>query len=105
MSVSSHNLLVQESLLILGTGPNGDPRDRCLPGVLPACRSHAGGVQPVETVAVLTFALALGLSITCLAWGEAGGEQHQPYLCSDEEPLYALQGMGGRGLIWVLFLT
>lgn len=52
---------------------------------------------PVRNVIALTFALALGLSIPCLAWREIGREQHQPHLCSDEKPLYAVQGMlGGR---------
>lgn len=51
--------------------------------------------QPVGSLTDLTFALALGLPIPCLAWREVGREQHQPHLCSDEKPLYALQGTPG----------
>lgn len=43
-----------------------------------------------RNVTALTFALALGLSIPCVARREIGREQHQPHLCSDEKPLYAL---------------
>lgn len=103
MSITSCNLLVQEPLMV-GEPGNWAQWESCFQGqVLHACRSHSG-IQLVGTVAVLTSVLALGLSVACLAWGEAGGEQHQSHLCSDEEPLYALQGTpeGGRpgGLIW-----
>lgn len=50
------------------------------------------------------LSLTLGLSIPCLVGRETGREQHQPHLCSDEEPLHALQGMpGGReaGGFWL----
>ena len=43
-----------------------------------------------RNVTALTLALALGLSIPCIAWRETGREQYQPHLCSDEKPLYAL---------------
>ena len=53
---------------------------------------HMSVLQLVGMVTLLTFAFDLGLSIACLAWGEAGREQYQPHFCCDEEPLYALQG-------------
>ena len=63
--------------------------------LLSARWSHVLVCQPARNVTTLTFALALGLSIPCLAWREVGRKQHQPHLCSDEEPLYALQGTPG----------
>lgn len=55
----------------------------------------AGRAQPARGLTALPFALALGLPISCLAWREVGGEQHQPHLRGDEKPLYALQGTPG----------
>lgn len=81
--------------------PRAHPRERCFSGRLCTPADHVLAPQLAVTVTVVAFALALGLSIACLAWGEAGRKQHQPHLRSDEEPLYALQGTpeGGRGLV------
>lgn len=57
---------------------------------------HVEAEIPVRNVTAFTFfGLGLGLSIPCLAGREIGREQHQPHLCSDKKPLYALQGMSG----------
>lgn len=87
-----------------GNWAQGNPKGKLLSGTSSACYRSHGSIQPVGTVSVLTFVLALGLSIACLAWGETGGEQYQPHLRCDEEPLYALQGTPegrtGLGPIW-----
>lgn len=64
---------------------------------LSTCWSWGLVSRPVRNVTALTFffAFVLGLSVPCLAWREIGREQHQPHLCSDKKPLYALQGMPG----------
>lgn len=55
----------------------------------------AGSVSSCQKCHSLTFALDLGLPIPRLAGREAGREQHQPHLCGDEKPLWALQGTPG----------
>lgn len=81
----------------LGLGGGGAARGRCFswPAVSDCMHVGAGSVSSCQKCHSLTFALDLGLPIPRLTGREVGREQHQPHLCGDEKPLWALQGTPG----------